>query len=204
MHSSLTDRIPSVNANMELASVLALMKSELKLTFQPHPLCAAPTMNLGVKIEGGVGYGVCPGVAEFQSDIRTLPGMSREKLHADIERCLESIRAQRPGLRIEFQFEQPPLDWIPPTEVSGDHPLVSCLMAASEQVLGWQPRLTAFPGGTDAAKFQGIAGIPTIPSFGPGWLDLAHCPNECVSLSGMTQAAKMYALAARQYLDFVA
>ena len=74
------------------------------------------------------------------------------------------------------------------------------LLQAAEQVLGWRPRLSAFPGGTDAAKFQVEAAIPTIPSFGPGWLPLAHGPNECVGVEAIVQAAKMYALAAETYL----
>src|SRR5207248_10858375 len=117
MHSSLTDRLPSVNANVKLAEVVTRMRRELRLTFTPHPLCATPTVNLAVRVEGGVGYGVCPGVAEFQSDIRTLPGMSRRQLQADVETCLDSIRHEDPGLRVELEFEEPPLDWIPPTEV---------------------------------------------------------------------------------------
>ena len=92
-------------------------------------------------------------------------------------------------------------DWIPATEVPAVHPLVAPLLNASEQVLGWRPKLTAFPGGTDAAKFQGLAEIPTIPSFGPGWLWLAHGPNECVGIEAIVQAAKMYALAAQIYLS---
>jgi acetylornithine deacetylase len=201
MHSSLTDRMPSVNANIKLAEVLTRMNLELRLTFTPHALCAAPTVNLAVRIEGGVGYGVCPGVAEFQADIRTLPGMTREGLRADLERCLDCIRRDDPDLRIELEFEQPPLDWVPATEVRADHPLVATLLIASEQVLGWQPGLSAFPGGTDAAKFHGLAGIPTIPSFGPGWLSLAHGPNECVGVEAIVQAAKIYALAAQSYLS---
>ncbi len=201
MHSSLTDRLPSVNANVKLAEVLTRMNRDLRLTFSPHSLCAAPTINLAVKIEGGVGYGVCPGVAEFQADIRTLPGMTRDQLQGDLEKCLDSIRHDDPELQIELEFEQPPLDWIPPTEVSADHPLVAALLAASEQILGWRPKLSAFPGGTDAAKFQALAGIPTIPSFGPGWLRLAHGPNECVGTEAIVQAAKMYALAAQTYLS---
>lgn len=201
MHSSLTDRLPSINANVQLAEVLSRMSRELRLTFTPHPLCSAPTVNLGVKIEGGVGYGVCPGVAEFQSDIRTLPGMTRQQLQSDLERCLDAIRRDNPTLRVELEFEQPALDWTPPTEVPADHPLVAALLAASEQVLGWRPKLSAFPGGTDASKFHAVAGIPTIPSFGPGWLKLAHGPNECVGVEAIVQAAKMYALAAQTYLS---
>jgi acetylornithine deacetylase/succinyl-diaminopimelate desuccinylase family protein len=201
MHSSLTDRLPSVNANVKLADVLTRMHRELQLTFSPHQLCAAPTINLGVKIEGGVGYGVCPGAAEFQADIRTLPGMTLQQLQKDIERFLDSRRRDDPELRVELEFEQPPLDWIPPTEVPADHPLVTALLNAAEEVLGWRPKLSSFAGATDAAKFQGLAGIPTIPSFGPGWLRLAHGPNECVGIEAIVQAAKLYALAAQAYLN---
>ena len=201
MHSSLTDRLPSVNANVKLAEVLTRMNRELQLTFISHTLCAAPTINLAVKIEGGVGYGVCPGVAEFQADIRTLPGMTRHQLQRDVVKCLNSLRGDDPELRIELEFEQTPLDWMPATEVPADHPFVEALLTAAEHVLGWRPKLSAFPGGTDAAKFQGLAGIPTIPSFGPGWLRLAHGPNECVGVEAIVQAAKMYALAAQTYLS---
>jgi acetylornithine deacetylase len=200
-HSSLTDRLPSVNANVKLAEVLARMNRELKLTFQPHPLCAAPTVNLGVRFEGGVGYGVCPGVAEFKSDIRTLPGMTRDVLQADIERFLETLRRDDPQLQVELIWEVLPQGWIAPSEVSADHPFVQHLLAAAERILGRRPQLSAFPGGTDAAAFQVAAGIPTIPSFGPGWLNLAHGPNECVGVDSIVQAAQMYALAANDFLQ---
>ncbi len=200
MHSSLTDRLASVNANVKLAQVLNWMKEHLKLTFEPHALCSAPTVNLAVRVEGGVGYGVCPGVSQFASDVRTLPGMTRAQLEADVHSCLEKLRQHDPTIDVSFAFEQPPLDWFEPTEVASDHPLVESLMAASQRVLGWRPKLSAFPGGTDAKNFQGLAGIPTIPSFGPGWLPLAHGPNECVGMEAIVQAAKMYALAAQYYL----
>jgi len=201
MHSSLSDRIPSVNACMVLAQVLARMGGELKLAFDPHPLCASPTVNLGVHIDGGVGYGVYPGLASFQSDVRTIPGMSKKQLQQDLESCLAAVRKDYPDARIELTFETPPLDWFPPSEVEADHPMVEALLNAADQVLGRRPKLSAFPGGTDAKNYQTLAGIPTIPSFGPGWLPLAHGPNECVGVEAIVQAAKMYALAAQHYLS---
>ena len=200
MHSSLTGRMSAVNANVELARVLSWMEDHLELTFQPHPLCSAPTVNLGVKLDGGVGYGVCPGVAEFQSDIRLLPGMTREQLEADLRHCLGQLRHEIPALHVELEFEQTPLDWFPATEVPAEHGLVQAILEVAEGILGFRPQLSAFPGGTDAKNFQEMAGIPTIPSFGPGWLPLAHGPNECVGTESIVQAAKIYALAAQQYL----
>ena len=45
----------------------------------------------------------------------------------------------------------------------------------------------------------GMAGIPTIPSFGPGILTCAHGPNECVSLKSVDQAARIYARVAAAF-----
>lgn len=201
MHSSLSDRLPSVNANVKMAQVLTAMQEQLRLTFEPHPLCAAPTVNLAVRVEGGVGYGVYPGAAEFQCDIRTLPGMTQKQIETDVQRLLEQLRSADPDLKVEFEFDQSSLQWIRPTEVPSDHPFVKVLLNAAQSVLGRRPILAAFPGGTDANNFQGVAGIPTIPSFGPGWLTLAHGPNECVGIEALVQAAKIYARAAKDYLS---
>jgi acetylornithine deacetylase/succinyl-diaminopimelate desuccinylase-like protein len=127
--------------------------------------------------------------------------MTEQQLRADIERCLNSLRANDPELNVEAEFEKPPLNWLPSTEVAADHPFVEILLASAERILGRRPKLSAFPGGTDAAKFHALAGIPTIPSFGPGWLDLAHGPNECVGVEAARQAAKIYAYPAMVYLS---
>lgn len=200
MHSSLSDRMGAVNASVKLANVLCRLDRDLKLRFDPHPLCAAPTINLGVRIEGGVAYGVYPGLAECCCDVRILPGMTLKQLTEDIQAVLDAARRDDPELNVKLQFEDPPRGWIEPTEVGQEHPLVEAILEAADQVLGWRPRLSAFPGASDAAKFQGVANIPTIPSFGPGWLGLAHGPNECVGVEAIVQAAKVYGLVARSYL----
>ena len=57
-----------------------------------------------------------------------------------------------------------------------------------------------FPGATDALGFQGIAGIPTVAAFGPGYVPGAHAPNERLAVEGINQAARIYTLAALRYL----
>jgi acetylornithine deacetylase/succinyl-diaminopimelate desuccinylase-like protein len=75
---------------------------------------------------------------------------------------------------------------------------MACQQAAAA-ILGQAPPLAQFPGGTDAMRFQAIGNIPTLASFGPGQLPLAHGPNEWVSLTSITQSMRMYALIALAY-----
>ncbi len=199
MHSSLSDRMPGVvSATQKAAQLLADMTRELDFAVEPHRLGGVgPTLNAGVMIDGGTFFGVVPGRAEFSCDLRTIPGMTRDQVAATIESWLDARRAADPDLRAELVFE-PGLDWIPPSELPEEHPLVPIVQSAAREVLGEAPPLSVFPGGTDAPWFA-QSGIPTLPSFGPGMLTSAHGPNEFVSVRSLHEAAKMYA---RVILDY--
>jgi acetylornithine deacetylase len=203
MHSSLTDRIPSVNASRAMAELLVSLGDELDLDFSPHPLDGVPpTLNVGVVVSGGVYFGVVPGFAEFGCDLRTLPGMTEEGVRDALERWLARRHAADPGLDAEVVFE-PGLSWVPPAEIAPAHPLVGLTQAAAAEVLGSPPPLSVFPGATDAPWFI-EAGIPTVPSFGPGVLTRCHGPNEFVDLESVHQAARIYARIAAGYCDLSA
>ena len=97
MHSSLSDRLPSVNASLKLAELMLRMSRDLKLNFTPHPLCpTGVTVNLGVRLKGGVYFGVYPGYAEFGTDIRTVPGMQKDTVLRDIKMFLEDRQREIP------------------------------------------------------------------------------------------------------------
>jgi acetylornithine deacetylase/succinyl-diaminopimelate desuccinylase-like protein len=199
MHSSISDQLPTVNAVEAMANLLVGLRRELRLRYPEHPLCpAGPTINLGVKTLGGVGYGVLPGHAEFWCDIRTTPGMTQQTLAEDVEAVLARIRHLAPGAKVTWEFA-PGLEWIAPTEVAADDPMVQAVELAAGDVLGESPPLAAFPGATDAWPFHGIGGIPTLAAFGPGLLPLAHGPNEWVSLLSLQQAPRIFANAAIRY-----
>ncbi len=199
MHSSLSDRLPAVNATVAMARLAQRMHAELRgaLSFDAHPLCPlGPTVNVGVTAKAGIFYGVYPGEAELACDIRTLPGMTRGSVEADLRAFLARAAADDPELDAELVIDF----FIPATEISAEEPIVRALQEAAGLVLDVPPALAAFPGATDAAHLQGTAGIPTVASFGPGFLPRAHSPNESVSVRGIVEASRMYALAALRYL----
>ena len=199
MHSSISDRLPGVNATVKMARLIDRMDREFKsyLTYDEHPLCpTGPTVNVGVMAEGGVFYGVYPGNAEFACDVRTLPGMTEESVKADLGRFLADAMADDPDLRAELRWHL----MVPAVEIDADHPVVAALVEAGEEVLGAAPELDAFPGATDAPYFQLTAGIPTVAAFGPGMLPRAHSPNEYMDADGAALSASIYALAALRYL----
>jgi acetylornithine deacetylase len=200
MHSSLTDELGGVNASLKMAQLMTRMasaSSEL-LHFTPHPLADhGPTFNVGLLVEAGLGYGVCPPVATFLSDVRALPGMTAESIEADVRGFIAEMQRNDPQLQFDLEM----VNWTPPAEIDGSHPIVRALHDAAEAVLGASVPLGVFPGGTDAPYFSGVAGIPTVPAFGPGLLPYAHAPNEQISTSSVLEAARIYALAALEFLN---
>lgn len=192
MHSSVSDVLPSVSAVEAMARLLVGLRRELKLTYPPHPLAPqGPTINLGVHAEGGYGYGVIAGDAEFWSDVRTLPGMTPEQLEQDVRDTLLRLEPELHGATYDFAFHDT-LRWLDATEVDPSHPIVGAMQHACQAVLGVETPLLAFPGASDAWPFQGMGGIPTVAGFGPGLLPLAHGPNEYVSVTALKQAAHIY------------
>jgi acetylornithine deacetylase/succinyl-diaminopimelate desuccinylase-like protein len=192
MHSSLSDRMPSVNAAREMARLLVDIEDELEFDFPPDPLgVVTPTLNAGVLVEGGVFFGVVPGLAQFACDLRTVPGMAEADVWAAIENWLATRRGADDALDVEL-IREPGHAWLPASEIAAGHPLVAAAQRAAAHVLGEAPPLAMFPGGCDAPWFT-AAGIPTIPSLGPGVLTCCHGPNEYVDVERIHEAARIYA-----------
>ena len=202
MHSSMSDIRPSVNASVKLAEVLQKFASDFRPTDPSNKLYPqGPTVNLAVMLEGGVFYGVYPGHAEFASEIRIVPGMDREQTVREVQDFVAQLKQEDPSLRIELDLKpRPNLTWIDGMQLSEDEPVVQAVASAAETVRGRRPPLRGFPGGTDARALYVGAGIPTIPAFGPGLLDLCHGPDEYVPVEDVVHAAKIYALAAYRFL----
>lgn len=190
MHSSLSDRLPSVNASVKLARVLTRLVDELGLP-------EGATLNAGVTLRGGIYFGIYPGEAECGFDVRTVPGMTLEWLEAAVAAFLGRLREEDPELDVEAEWV-PELTWFPPSAIPEDHPLVRAARTAARDVLGREVPPGTMPAFTDGTNWS-AGGMASIPAFGPGLLPLAHRPNEYVEVREVVEAARIYALAALRY-----
>jgi transposase len=155
--------------------------------------------NAGVRLSGGIGYGVVPGLASFDAEIRLLPGMTRWMVEQDLKRFLAREHEANPRLRPQLHFDEPPRDWLAGTGVARDHPLAAAARTAFRTVLGFVPPESVYPATTDAAWLHGLAGIPTLPALGPGLLLHAHGADEYVDVAAVSRSVDVYAQLARAY-----
>lgn len=195
-HSGLSTRLPQ-SATLAAAQV-ALAIHQLRPSFDAElAFGSAPTVNSGVMIGGGVFYGVHPGHAFVSSDIRLVPGMTRELLDQELRAAIGA--AVGDDVTWTLTYQDGPLGWMEPASVGGDHRVVAAAQSAARSVLGAELPLAAYPGGTDATAFILRGGIPTIASFGPGLLSVAHGPNEYVPVADLGTAAQLYVRLAEAY-----
>jgi acetylornithine deacetylase/succinyl-diaminopimelate desuccinylase-like protein len=198
-HSGLSERLPT-SATVAAAETILALHNDLKLSFEPHPdYDYRPTINAGVRIEGGVFYAVHPGHATVSCDIRLVPGMQPEQLDREVKDALTNALPRDIGWHLRYREDQ--LGWMEPVAVDPDHEVVAAAQAGCAEALGRRLPYAAYPGGTDATFFISVAGIPTIASLGPGWLSVAHGPNECVGLDQLEQATVLYEAVARRFLQ---
>lgn len=197
-HSGLSGRLPTSATVAAARAVLAV--AGLELSYPPDlPVAAEPTVNAGVRISGGVFFGVHPGHASVDCEIRLVPGMERDQVAADVRRALAAAMPADVSWQIRFRTDE--LGWLPAVAIDPRHALVAATVTAAEEVLGRRPPLGSYPGATDATAFTREAGVPAIASFGPGWLSVAHGPNECVGVSQVRDATEIYRLIATSYLE---
>lgn len=198
-HSSLSRVKGYQFATQAMAEVLISFANEFAPSYPPNSLGAAPTVNAGVLVEGGVGFGVVPGLASFASDVRLVPGMDRSTFERELMEFLAAFEPR--GIRAKARFEDAPRDWLPPTQVEADDPVVESCQRAAQSVLGSDLPLGVFPGTTDAAWLQGLLGTPTLPAFGPGLLEYAHAADERVSVEALEKSVPIYASLIRDFCE---
>jgi acetylornithine deacetylase/succinyl-diaminopimelate desuccinylase-like protein len=197
-HSALAEQL-GTSATVAAARMIAALE-DFEPTFPSTPgVDARPTVSPAVRIEGGVFYGVHPGEARFDGEVRLVPGMKRPRFDRELRACLDAALAE--GVSYELSYADGTLGWTDASQIDPAHPLVASAGRAAASVLGEELPLAAYPGDTDASRFSHGAGIPAIASLGPGLLSVAHGANEYVPLADLEPATEIYRLAIDDYLS---
>ncbi|MEM1508157.1 MAG: ArgE/DapE family deacylase [Candidatus Bathyarchaeia archaeon] len=143
-----------------------------------------PTVSLTM-MNGGVKINVIPDYAEAFFDIRISPGVDPENV---IKRLHDLVSAfGEKGVKAEvISFEGGYYErW--------DSEYAMSLRKAVEIATGVKPKPKILLGATDALRLKKALGM-TCLGFGAGIEELAHAPNEYVTVSGLLSAAKVYAI----------
>lgn len=196
-HSGLSERLPT-SATIAAARVVTALSEFAPSVVRTPAIRCAPTVNAGVRIGGGVFYGVHPGDATVSTDIRLVPGMDRDVLDRELRALLAGVVPD--DVAWELRYADGSLGWMDAAEIAPDHPVVAAARKACVDVLGGEPPLAAYPGGTDATHFGNLGATPAVAALGPGWLSVAHGPNECVGVGQLDQAERLYERLAHAYI----
>ena len=176
-----------IDALPTLLSVLSRYREELAQTFRCELMAVpTPTVNFGCVHGGDSPNRIC-GELDFSFDVRMLPGLEYQEVERELNLRLMEITAQH-GIDIDMRRLVEP---VPAFEQAVDSELV----VACEHVSGHQADAVNFA--TEAPFLQSL-GLETIV-MGPGSIDVAHQPNEYMSLDQIQPAVASLRELIRRY-----
>lgn len=163
-----------------------------------RPPTVTPTIIQGPPPKVGVPQSnVIPAVAEMILDIRVTPGIGAEGIQAELEGICRAAAEAHPGVKVEWE---PVNTFRLATKVERSEPLVRAMARGVRQATGHAPRYGGVPGSTDGTILRMELGIPIV-TCGPGGRLIPHQVDEFVEAKEVTDAARIYAASALNYLE---
>ncbi|HXR09191.1 MAG TPA: M20/M25/M40 family metallo-hydrolase, partial [Candidatus Acidoferrales bacterium] len=147
---------------------------------------------LGGQVAGGTNFNAVPGECSFTVDRRINPEESLVREKRALLAVLERFRKR--GFELDSKIFQEE----PAAGISSDEPVAQGLAENAREISGRVPRFEICPGLLEI-RFYAQLGVPAF-AFGPGRLEVAHGPNECVALKKVYEFTAIYALAAARIL----
>ncbi len=193
----------------DMGAILEAIRTELqpelakRLTKVPvvPELSRRATLNVNTMSGGQVGEDVqSPCVADRAHaifDRRFLLEEGFDSAKIEIQRLLASVAARVPGLRYDLTDRMV----VHPTATPENSPVTQSLQAAISRVLHKEAQIIASPGTYDQKHFDRIGHIPHTVAYGPGVLDLAHQPDEWVSIEDLKNSIAVLAIATTKLLN---
>lgn len=181
---------------VQVANALHILKSEVEQHTTDYNIvpseAAHSILMLGGQVEGGTNFNVVPETCSFTLERRFNPEEVLETEKAQIIALLDKLKQQ--GINLEIEVLQQ-------GESSGfseDHPIAHTLAETIQSVTGRLPTFEMCPGILEN-RWYARKGIPAF-AYGPGFLELAHGPNESIKIDHIYQHTLIYALMAAHIL----
>lgn len=169
----------ALDAMSEVLLELKSFRQELQQQYQHTGFdITVPTLNFGC-IHGGDNPNRICGHCELEFDLRPLPGMGLDDLRQAIDQRIKPL-ALRERIQIERVSLFPGIEAF--EQEKGSH-----WVASLEELTGHESESVAF--GTEAPFFKAL-GMDVVV-MGPGSIDVAHQPNECIDLRQIDPAVKV-------------
>ena len=182
-----------VNAIMHMNTLLQALAAA-NIPYQKHPLLGDFTMNVAT-ITGGVKTNVVPDACRVTIDTRTVIGQDHQQILDTVRQLIDHLCAEDATFHAEVHTitERVPLD------IPFDAPQVQAFVRVRDQVTGQSSVPTAATYATDGSVFVPAYHAPMV-ICGPGLPEKAHQPNEYVEIARLSEAARIYTLAALDLL----
>lgn len=196
--------VNAIDKAFKIYQALYGLEQEWGLKTDVTGLSPAGVASIPIAIVHGSPQGVelpfiLPDRCELQMGVWRYPRETLEEVQEEVNRAIDGVVQSDRWLR-----ENPPaVDWWsdwPPFWIEKDHPLTKTVASAYESVLNEPARYMAWQTVTDARWYE-EAGVPAL-LIGPGSYTVAHAYNECIQLDEISDAMKIYALAAMEWLGF--
>ena len=182
---------------LKVAKGLQTLKAEVekrKTSYRIAPEAAAHSiLMLGGRVEGGTNFNVVPEACTFTVERRFNPEEDLETEKTQLLALLEQF--QRQGIKLEIEVLQEGYS----SGVSEDHPVAGALAETIEAVIGERPAFEMCPGILET-RWYARKGIPAF-AYGPGFLEVAHGPNEAIEIERIYRHTVLYALVAARLLS---
>jgi len=178
-----------VNAIMHMNRLLQALTAA-NIPYQRHALLGDFTMNVAT-ITGGVKTNVVPDACRVTIDTRTVIGQDHQDILDTVRQLIDRLGAEDATLQAEVRTitERVPLD------IPFDDPQVQTFVRVRDQVTGQSSVPTAATYATDGSVFVPAYHAPMV-ICGPGLPEKAHQPDEYVEIARLSEAARIYTLAA--------
>lgn len=182
---------------LQVATALQALKAEVakhRTGYRIVPEAAAHSiLMLGGRVEGGTNFNVVPEACMFTLERRFNPEEDLETEKAKLFTLLEKFQQQ--GIILETEILQEGYS----SGISEDHPVARAIAETIEAGTGKRPAFEMCPGILET-RWYARKGIPAF-AYGPGFLELAHGPNESVKIEHLYQHTLLYALIAARLLQ---